>query len=37
MQKGVYSILLNGKMIEGNVIPVEDALEKNDVIVVLGK
>jgi cellobiose phosphorylase len=37
VQKGVSSILLNGKKIEGNVVPFEDALEKNDVVVVLGE
>ena len=37
VQKGVDSIRLNGKRIQGNVVPIEDTLEKNDVVVVLGK
>lgn len=37
LQKGVDSILLNGKKIKGNVIPFGETLEKNDVVVVLGE
>ena len=37
LQKGVGSVTLNGKKTEGNLLSFVDALEKNDVIVVLGE
>jgi cellobiose phosphorylase len=37
LQKAVHSIRLNGKKVNGNLVPFEEALEKNDVLVVLGE
>ncbi len=37
LPKGVKSILYNGKKINGNLLPFRDALEENDVVVVLGE
>ena len=36
VQKGVHSILLNGRQIEGNLMPVEEAGMENEVTVMLG-
>jgi N,N'-diacetylchitobiose phosphorylase len=36
VEKGVKSITLNGKMIEGNTIPFKGMEEVNEVLVVMG-